>query len=64
MGKAEPENEKSAPRFWRHGSHKFTVASGNSVKHHRKLELMTDKERRREKAMRLEMFSLFLNAAV
>lgn len=34
MGKAEPENEMSEPRFWRHGSHKFIVASGNDVKHH------------------------------
>lgn len=57
MGKAEPETEMSKPRFWRHGSHKFTVASGNDVKHHsEQLKLMTDKERRREKATELEMF--------
>lgn len=60
MGKAEPENEMSEPRFQRHGSHKFTVASGNDVKHHsRQLKPMTDKERRRDKAMELEVFSGF-----
>lgn len=59
MGKAEPENEMSEPRFWRHGSHKFIVASGNDVKHHSEAEADDRQERRRVKAMQLEMFSLF-----
>lgn len=59
MGKAEPENEMSEPRLWRHGSHELLWPRVTTSNITVKLKLMTDKGRRRAKAMQLEMFSLF-----